>query len=88
MACSYYQWSMDDFVKKVAPYIAYLHVVDALGVDGEGVQIGEGDVDFIQISKNLDQLTPNVAFIPEVWQGHKENGSGFWCALEFLEQYL
>jgi N-acetylneuraminate synthase len=88
MACNYYQWSMDDFVKKVAPYIAYLHVVDALGVDGEGIQIGEGDVDFTQISKNLDQFTPGVAFIPEVWQGHKENGSGFWCALEFLEQYL
>jgi len=88
MACNYYRWSMDDFVKKVAPYVAYLHVVDALGVDGEGVQIGEGDVDFTQISRNLDQLAPGIAFIPEVWQGHKENGAGFWCALEFLEQYL
>ena len=88
MACSYYHWSMDDFVKKISPYIAYLHVVDALGIDGEGVQIGKGDVDFVQLSKNLDELAPESEFIPEVWQGHKQNGSGFWEALEFLEQYL
>jgi len=88
MACSYYHWSMDDFVKKISPYIAYLHVVDALGIDGEGVQIGKGDVDFVQLSKNLDKLVPESAFIPEVWQGHKQNGSGFWEALEFLERYL
>ena len=88
MACNYYNWSMDDFVKKISPYIAYLHVVDALGVDGEGVQIGKGDVDFAQLSKNLDGLAPQCAFIPEVWQGHKQNGSGFWKALEFLEKYL
>jgi len=88
MACNYYNWSMDDFVKKISPHIAYLHIVDALGVDGEGVQIGEGDVDFIQLSKNLDKLVPHCGFIPEVWQGHKQNGSGFWKALEFLEKYL
>ena len=88
MACNYYNWSMDDFVKKIGPYIAYLHVVDALGIDGEGVQIGKGDVDFVQLSKNLDELAPESTFIPEVWQGHKENGSGFWRALEFLEKYL
>jgi len=79
---------MDDFVKKISPYIAYLHVVDALGIDGEGVQIGKGDVDFVQLSKNLDELVPESGFIPEVWQGHKQNGSGFWEALEFLEQHL
>jgi len=88
MACNYYNWSMDDFVKKISPYIAYLHVVDALGIDGEGVQIGKGDVDFVQLSKNLDELVPESGFIPEVWQGHKQNGSGFWEALEFLEQHL
>lgn len=88
MACSHYHWQMNDFVITIAPYIAYLHIVDALGVDGEGVQIGGGDVDFTQLSKNLDQLVPGVAFIPEVWQGHKQNGSGFWRALEFLEEYV
>jgi N-acetylneuraminate synthase len=30
---------------------------------------------------------PNVSFIPEVWQGHKDHGAGFWAALEFLSQF-
>jgi len=88
MACNYYNWSMDEFVKKISPHIAYLHIVDALGIDGEGVQIGEGDVDFTQLSKNLEILAPDCGFIPEVWQGHKQNGSGFWKALDFLEKYF
>jgi sialic acid synthase SpsE/sugar phosphate isomerase/epimerase len=88
MACNYYHWSMNDFIYKVAPYVEYLHIVDALGVDGEGVQIGEGDVDFSKLAEKLDKLIQNAAFIPEIWQGHKQQGSGFWQALEFLEEYL
>jgi len=88
MASNYYNWSMDEFVKKISPHIAYLHIVDALGIDGEGIQIGEGDVDFTQLSENLDILIPDYGFIPEVWQGHKQNGSGFWKALDFLEKYF
>jgi len=88
MACSYYKWSLDEFVRKVGKYTAHLHVVDALGVDGEGVQIGKGDVDFVQLSKTLDSLMHGVPFVPEIWQGHKQDGAGFWMALEFLEDYL
>ena len=88
MACNYYKWSLDEFVKKIGAYTAHLHVVDALGIDGEGVQIGPGDVDFVQLGKILDILMPNIPFISEIWQGHKQNGAGFWTALEFLEDYL
>jgi N-acetylneuraminate synthase len=88
MACNYYKWSLDEFVKKVGKYTAHLHVVDALGVDGEGIQIGKGDVDFVQLGKTLDSLIPDVPFISEIWQGHKQHGAGFWMALEFLENYL
>ena len=65
-----------------------MHVVDALGVDGEGVQIGKGDVDFAELSHDLNHCAPGTQFIPEVWQGHKNNGEGFWCALDFLEGHL
>jgi sialic acid synthase SpsE/endonuclease IV len=88
MACTYFNWELNDYVKKVSPYSAYIHIVDALGIDGEGVQIGKGDVNFFELSKNLNELIPEMPFIPEVWQGHKQNGSGFWNALDFLEKYL
>jgi sialic acid synthase SpsE/sugar phosphate isomerase/epimerase len=88
MACNYHQWSLSEFTRLVAPYTAHLHVVDALGVDGEGVQIGDGDVDFEMLAKELQQFVPGCQFIPEVWQGHKNQGAGFWCALEFLERFF
>jgi len=85
MSCNYYGWSLLDFVEKVAPYNIHLHIVDAKGVDGEGVEIGGGDVNFPKLMALLDIENPSVQFIPEVWQGHKNGGEGFWSALEYLE---
>ena len=86
MACNYYQWDFEDFLKKVLPHTIHLHVVDAKGIDGEGVQIGQGDVDFDMLCNKLNEYAPGVQFIPEVWQGHKNKGEGFWSALAFLEK--
>jgi N-acetylneuraminate synthase len=85
MACSYYHWDMEEFLKKVLPFTVHLHIVDAKGIDGEGVQIGKGDVDFTMLKRVLDTYAPGVQFIPEIWQGHKNKGEGFWLALNFLE---
>ena len=42
-------------------------------------------IDFIKLGKILNEGCPNASFIPEIWQGHKNNGEGFWIALEKLE---
>ena len=88
MACNYYGWDLNNFIDIVSKHIVYLHVVDAKGSDGEGVQLGEGDVNFKDLATILNKTCPNAPFIPEVWQGHKDSGSGFWSALEYLENYL
>lgn len=87
MACNYYNWDLIDVTRMLGPHIAHMHVVDALGSDGEGVQIGQGDVDFNALAKVLKDVAPEIMFLPEVWQGHKNNGEGFWIALEFLEKF-
>ncbi len=88
MSCNYYGWDLIEFVRKVSPYNVHMHIVDAKGVDGEGVEIGEGDVDFEALSNLLNSLNPSTQFIPEVWQGHKNGGEGFWIALDFLEKRI
>jgi len=88
MACNFYKKDLYEFVEKVAPYCIHLHIVDAKGDDGEGIQIGQGDVDFTRLSKLLRTHAPGVQFIPEVWQGHKNGGEGFWQALDYLEKKL
>ena len=85
MASTYYHWELSEFTEIVGPHVAHMHIVDALGVDGEGIDLGEGDVDFRLLASNLDKYNGDTMFLPEVWQGHKNNGEGFWKALEFLE---
>ena len=84
--CNLKHISFAQFLDKVAPYAAHLHVVDARGTDGEGLQIGDGDIDFVMCGQKFLELCPNASFIPEVWQGHKNDGEGFWLALERLER--
>lgn len=74
-----------DFVELVGPHTRHLHVADAGGVDAEGLQIGEGDMDFKSIAALLDRTCPDATFIPEIWQGHRNEGEGSWIALERLE---
>ncbi len=88
LACNYYKWSFIEFIEKVGPHSAHLHVADASGVDGEGLQIGEGDIDLFAMGRGLASASPGVSFIPEIWQGHKNSGEGFWRALDRLEQHL
>lgn len=85
LACNYYKLSFVNFIEQVGPYTAHMHIADASGVDGEGLQIGEGDMDFSALGKAFARLAPQASFIPEIWQGHKNEGEGFWIALEKLE---
>ena len=77
-----------DFAEKIAPVTGHLHLGDASGVNGEGLQIGEGDIDFKRLKSILDQNCPDASFIPEIWQGHKNGGEGFWIALDRLEKLI
>jgi sialic acid synthase SpsE/sugar phosphate isomerase/epimerase len=75
-------------IAALGPYTAHYHLGDAEGVDGEGLQIGEGDIDFEALGKTMTAYAPEASFIPEIWQGHKNFGEGFWIALERLEALL
>ena len=77
-----------DWIDILGARITHLHVVDAAGVDGEGLQVGEGDVDFPAVARALDRTAPTATFIPEIWQGHVNGGEGFWVALDRLEQWF
>lgn len=86
LACNYFDWSLHEFVRQVGPHTAHLHLVDAKGHHDEGLQIGDGDIDFEALGVDLDRWAPGIGFIPEIWQGHKNAGEGFWIALDRLER--
>ncbi|KJL34500.1 N-acetylneuraminate synthase family protein [Microbacterium azadirachtae] len=88
LATTWLGMAFSEAVDLLAPHTIHLHLVDATGVDGEGVQVGEGDIDWPAFGAQLDALLPGVTFIPEIWQGHVDNGAGFWTALDRLEAWL
>lgn len=88
LACNHYKWSLQAFMETVGPYTTHLHLADAAGTDGEGLPVGTGEVDFVALGQTLARVAPDASFIPEIWQGHENEGEGFWQALERLETYL
>jgi N-acetylneuraminate synthase len=88
LTCNYFKKDFYNFCEKIAPFTAHLHLGDAKGLNGEGLQIGEGEIDFPRLGKILNEGCPEATFIPEIWQGHKNDGEGFWIALERLENIL
>lgn len=75
-----------EYLRKTAPHAAHLHVADAYGIDGEGVQIGEGEVDFAKAFTVLAESADlsRISWTPEIWQGHLHQNQGFLTALERL----
>ena len=83
MTCFHFGLDFQEALALLLPYSAHLHVADAKGTNGEGVLMGTGDIDWPQAWAKI-KAHPQVSFIPEVWQGHKDHGAGFWSALKFL----
>ncbi|MBR0973348.1 N-acetylneuraminate synthase family protein [Bradyrhizobium japonicum] len=88
LAANHFGFDFAQGLAQLGPHTAHLHFGDAKGLDGEGLQIGEGEIDFDEIGRVLRQHAPTASFIPEIWQGHKNMGEGFWTALERLEGHI
>jgi sialic acid synthase SpsE/sugar phosphate isomerase/epimerase len=83
----YCNWAHVDFyeqLKLLLPYIGHLHLSDAAGLDGEGLQIGEGAIDWIHFFRVLGDYRGTM--IPEIWRGHQRQGEGFLVAIQRLSQ--
>ena len=83
----YCNWAHIDFyeqVKTLLPYTHHLHISDGSGLDGEGLQIGEGNIDWVRFF----HLTKDYrgTMIPEIWRGHQHSGQGFILAIQRLSE--
>ncbi len=84
--CNSNKISMKKYSKKIINHTCYMHLSDAIGIDGEGAQIGLGNVDFEFILSFFQ--SKNLGFIPEIWQGHLNKGEGFKIALNKIDKIL
>lgn len=87
MTCNHFSLDFQKALKLLLPYTAHLHVSDAAGTNGEGVVMGAGDVHWHTVWPEISAAL-GVSFIPEIWQGHKDHGAGFWHALDLLSELI
>lgn len=86
--CTHDNISLKDYTSKIMPHVSHLHISDAKGIDGEGLQIGDGDINFkalletIENSKNKD-----YTWVTEIWSGHLNHGSGCRKSMHSLSKY-
>ncbi len=83
----YCNWAHVDFyeqVKVLLPYIRHLHLSDGAGLDGEGLQIGEGTIDWVRFFRVIDGYSGTM--IPEIWRGHQRQGEGYLIAMQRLSE--
>mgnify|MGYP001189924779 FL=1 len=83
LQCNLENITLAEYTKNVMPYVAHMHISDATGLNGEGIQMFEGEIDFkstFNIAKDY-----NFSWVTEIWSGHLHNGSGMYKALCDLE---
>ncbi|MDX1436079.1 MAG: N-acetylneuraminate synthase family protein [Anaerolineales bacterium] len=88
----YCNWAHKDFYEQVRlslPHIGHMHLADGAGLDGEGLQIGEGTIDWVKFFKLTGgggESGYHDSMIPEIWRGHQRGGEGFLIAIQRLSE--
>lgn len=83
--CAHAGEPLEDYVRRCLPYARHLHLADASGIDHEGLQIGEGVVDWDEL---LDVLAAeDFTWVPEIWSGHLHGHAGFVHAVNRLAAF-
>lgn len=78
--------AIEGFIDLFGDRVLHLHLSDALPPDLEGLQIGQGSVDFAAVLRPF--ASRDVTAVPEVIGGHRMGGLGFQRALEELRRVL
>ncbi|UCH89695.1 MAG: sugar phosphate isomerase/epimerase [Thermoplasmata archaeon] len=77
---------LEEYTELYKDQIQYVHIADSLPPDNEGLQIGEGNINFEGILNKLDKT--QLWLVPEVWKGHENFGEGFEIALDRINHLI
>ncbi|MCL4338823.1 sugar phosphate isomerase/epimerase [Patescibacteria group bacterium] len=85
----YCNYAKKDFMAQFEIFIqnmAHLHIADATGEDGEGVQIGDGEINFKPIFEKLKKYKGMI--VPEIWLGYTDGFAGFKTAVKRIRNLI
>ncbi len=80
----------NDSFLEIIKYTDHLHLSDSSSSSSEGLNIDDGNIDFEFTLRKIFEYhkKEKMTFIPEVWQGHINNGEGFKISLERIARHL
>ncbi len=73
-------------LKILKKYIRHIHIGDAKGVDGEGIQIDEGEINFKKFFDLMKDYHGTI--VNEIWMGYTNEFLGFKIATQKIKKYL
>jgi len=79
LSANYSKADWREWCDRLMPLAKHIHIADAVGIDGEGIEFGQGDLG--DPAAYLDGPQRKVL---EVWQGHLSEGDGFDNAIRQL----
>ncbi|MCK7614288.1 N-acetylneuraminate synthase family protein [Roseibium sediminicola] len=79
LSANYSKADWRSWCERLMPLARHIHIADAVGIDGEGIEFGQGDLG--DPAAYLDGPQRKVL---EVWQGHLSEGDGFDNAIRQL----
>lgn len=82
--CNEFDIDLVEYTKEIMPLVKHIHISDAYGNNGEGVQIGEGSIDFEKVLKEVQPYS--FTWVPEIWSGHLHQGAGTYVCMKILNQ--
>jgi N-acetylneuraminate synthase len=66
------------YMRTVQPFVRHIHFSDCTGIDGEGVQVGDGEIDWQEVCEVFAEH--EHGWTPEIWNGHHDRGEKFCAA--------
>jgi len=82
--CNEFDIDLAEYTKEIMPIVRHIHISDAYGNNGEGVQIGEGSIDFDRVLKEVKNY--EFTWVPEIWSGHLHQGTGTYKCMNILSE--
>ncbi len=83
--CKSCDTSLVEYTRRVKHRVSHLHISDATGVNGEGVQMHEGEIEFDEVLCQF--MDTDCSWVTEIWAGHTNNGQGTHKSMMELEKY-
>jgi sialic acid synthase SpsE len=79
LSANYSKADWGNWCSRLLPLSRHIHIADAVGIDGEGIEFGEGD-----LGDPTQYINGPGRKVLEVWQGHLSEGDGFDKAIRQL----